>query len=74
LPQNEIMTYSYKDPDMKKITPCKANFPELEKKTFLDINFAFFDLDVSVRECSIIDTSSYENICERFETSVQVTE
>jgi hypothetical protein len=73
-PQNEILSYSYKNPDMKLITPCKAKFPQLEKKTFLNINFAYLDLDVSVRECSIVDTSSYEDICARFETSNQVTE
>jgi hypothetical protein len=73
-PQNEILSYSYRDPNMKLVTPCEAEFPDFESKAFLNINFAYIDLDVSVRECSIVDTSSYEDICARFEPSNQVTE
>ena len=51
---------------MNSVKRNTAVFPHLEDKFFFDINFAFFDLDISVRECSIINLSTYQEICAQF--------
>ena len=67
---NETFSYSYQSPEMKSVKKNKAIFPQFEDKVLLNINFAYFNLDVSLRECSITSPlTSYPELCAKFEDS-----
>ena len=66
---SETLHYSYQNPEMNSVKRNTAFFPHLEDKVFCDRNFAFFDLDISLRECSVINLSTYQEICAQFADS-----
>ena len=65
-PRNETFHYSYKN-QAESVEDTKAVFPNFEDRIIFNVNFAYFDLDVSLRECSITSPlNSYQELCPRF--------
>ena len=52
---------------MNSVKRNKAVFPHLKDKVFFDLKFALFNLDFSVRECSVRNLSTYQELCAQFE-------
>ena len=66
---SETLHFSYQNPKMNSVKRKTAVFPHLEDKVFFDIKIAYFDLDISLRECSVLSLSTYQEICAKFADS-----
>ena len=66
-PRNKTFHYTYKN-QAESVEDTKAVFPNFEDRILFNVNLSYFDLDFSVRECSITSPlKSYDEMCVRFE-------
>ena len=70
---SKIFHYSYRN-QAESVEDIKAVFPNFEDRILFNVNFSYFDLDFSVRECSITSPlKSYDEMCVRYEKRRKIT-